>query len=136
VFGFVACFKRGFPYCLRGPLGLSPTPPALTQMRGPPGLAEPSQAYSPTERAWIRRRAARSSTSSSGVPEKQPPKTPLRVRPSAAGSVGAGGLCINGGRGGRQRRRGSRRRRSTGARRSQRGPLQEQHPRRGVVLHR
>jgi hypothetical protein len=27
VFSFVACFKRGFPCCLRGPLGLSPTHP-------------------------------------------------------------------------------------------------------------
>jgi hypothetical protein len=25
VFSFVACFKWGFPSCLRGPLGLSPT---------------------------------------------------------------------------------------------------------------
>jgi hypothetical protein len=28
VFSFVACFKRGFPSCLRGPLVLSPTPSA------------------------------------------------------------------------------------------------------------
>jgi hypothetical protein len=37
-FGFVAGFKWGFPSCLRGPLGLSPTPrgaPALLGVQAP-----------------------------------------------------------------------------------------------------
>jgi hypothetical protein len=33
VFSFVACFKRGFPSCLRGPLGLSPTTPISGRIR-------------------------------------------------------------------------------------------------------
>jgi hypothetical protein len=36
VFSFDACFKRGFPSCLRGPLGLSPTPVSLATMVSEP----------------------------------------------------------------------------------------------------